>query len=192
MYRIESLLSARLFLAPQLVGERIYFISNLSGHLSLYAMDYGGSIPEPLLPPEIALQNPHLIGGESFFVFPELDKIVVMIDRDGDENYQPMLIPLNGGYPEPAFGDRFADYQTFISGCDPQNNKLYIYAASRKEPVNITYQADLKSRELTELGQSQYGFFPDGHNQQHDQVALVEGYTVGDNTLFIWRRQSTA
>ena len=49
--RIESFLSARLHLAPQLIGDRIYFISNLSGRLSLYAMNYGGSVPEPLLPP---------------------------------------------------------------------------------------------------------------------------------------------
>jgi hypothetical protein len=61
--RIESLLSSRLFLAPQLVYNRIYFISNLSGALSLYAMDHGGSVPEPLLPPNIALQNPELVMG---------------------------------------------------------------------------------------------------------------------------------
>jgi len=36
MEPIESLLSARLFLTPQLVQERIFFLSNLSGHLSLY------------------------------------------------------------------------------------------------------------------------------------------------------------
>ena len=82
MFRIESLLSARLFIAPQLAGQRIFFISNLSGHLSLYAMDYGGSVPEPLLPPNIALQNPELIGGHSFYVFPNLGKILVMIDHE--------------------------------------------------------------------------------------------------------------
>jgi hypothetical protein len=75
-YRIESLMSARLFVAPQFADERVYFLSNLSGHLSLYAMFYGGSVPEPLLPPNIALQNPHLIGGYSFYVFPELNKIL--------------------------------------------------------------------------------------------------------------------
>ena len=56
MVRIDALLSARLFLAPHQVGERIYFISNLSGHLSLYAMDANGSVPEPLLPPNIAFK----------------------------------------------------------------------------------------------------------------------------------------
>ena len=84
MYRIESLLAARQFVVPQLVGDRIYFISNLSGHMSLYAMDHGGSVPEPLLPPHIALQNPHLMNGNSFFVFPDLGKVIVMIDNDGN------------------------------------------------------------------------------------------------------------
>src|SRR5574341_699790 len=102
MIRIESLLSARLFLVPQIAGDRIFFISNLSGRLSLYVMDHGGSVPEPLLPPHIALQNPHLVGGYSYYVFPELGQIVVMIDQDGDENYQPMAIPMEGGFPEPA------------------------------------------------------------------------------------------
>ena len=97
MYRIEALLSARLFLRPEIVGDRIFFLSNLSGHNSLYAMNHGGSVPEPLLPPHIVLQNPHLIGGESFVVFKDLGKILVMIDKDGDENYLPMEIPLTGG-----------------------------------------------------------------------------------------------
>ena len=92
--RIESLLSARLFLEPQLVDGRLYFISSLSGHLSLFAMDAEGGVPEPLLPPQIALQNPELIGGLSFFVLPELDQILVMIDHDGDEIYRPFVIPL--------------------------------------------------------------------------------------------------
>jgi hypothetical protein len=69
-YRVDALMSARLFVAPQHARERLYFLSNLSGHLSLYAMSYGGSVPEPLLPPNIALQNPHLIDGESFYAFP--------------------------------------------------------------------------------------------------------------------------
>src|SRR3990170_7019833 len=107
-FKIESLLSARLFLSPQLVGDRIFFLSNLSGRISLYAMDHGGSVPEPLLPPDIALQTPALMNGKPFYVFPRLGKILVMIDRDGDENYQPNFVPIEGGLPESLFGGRFA------------------------------------------------------------------------------------
>src|SRR5260370_31917223 len=125
-YRIESLLAARLFLAPQSEADRIYFLSNLSGHLSLYAMQDGGSVPEPLLPPDIALQNPDLVDGYSFHIFPKLDKILVMIDRDGDENYQPMLIPMAGGFPEPAFYNYFAAYRVHLVDCDSAKNIVYL------------------------------------------------------------------
>ncbi len=186
MNRIESLLSARLFLVPQLAQNRIFFLSNTSGWISLYAMDYGGSVPEPLLPPHIALQNPHLIGGHSFFVFPELNKILVMIDKDGDENYQPMTIPINGGFPEPAFGDRFDNSRVHLGKCDPKKNLIYLTAESRSEQMNYTYQGNLATGELKELGRSAWGAYPDGVNDQHTRAILTDGYTVGDNVLYLW------
>ena len=186
MFRIESLLSARLFLHPQRVGDRIFFESNLSGHISLYAMDYGGSVPEPLLPPDIVLHNPHLINGKSFYVFPKLGKIVVMIDKDGDENYQPMSIPLGGGYPEATFNNFFAEYRVFMDRCDPALNVLYLIAESRKEPRIFTYQGNLQTGELTLLGESPYGLYPEGVNSDHSKVALLEEYTIGDHVLYLW------
>src|SRR5262245_37806239 len=125
MARIESFLAARLFLAPQRAGDHLYFISNLSGRMSLYRMAVKGSVPEALLPPDLALQNPELIGGMSFAVFPALGKILVMIDHDGNEIYQPMLTPLEGGFPESAFGDTFADYRVTCLKCDEDRNIAY-------------------------------------------------------------------
>lgn len=51
MARIESLLTTRLFLCPRQVDGRLYFLSNLSGRLSLYAMDEGGAYPSRFCPP---------------------------------------------------------------------------------------------------------------------------------------------
>ncbi|MBN1310542.1 MAG: S9 family peptidase [Anaerolineae bacterium] len=188
--QIEALLSARLFMAPQTIGERLYFISNLSGRLSLYAMDHGGSVPEPLLPPQIAMQNPHLLEGtESFYVFPKLGKILVMLDQDGDENYHPLLIPIKGGFPENAFGDAFADYRIHCLLCDPEANLTYLVAESCREQTMETYQSNLETGDLTKIGKSAYGLFPVGHSQDHTQVALVEQYTVGDGTLYLWPKR---
>src|SRR5262245_24621143 len=120
-------------MAPKAVGKRLYFYSNLSGKLSLYAMDHGGSIPEPLLPPEIALQNPHLQNGKPYEVFPDLDKVLVMIDHDGDEKYQPMFIPTEGGYPTPVFGSQLADYRTHLLETDTDKGTVYLVAESLKE-----------------------------------------------------------
>ena len=116
--RIESLLSARLFLNPQLAGDKLYFISDLAGRLSLYRMDVGGSVPEPLLPPGIALQNPELLGGYGFYALPDLDRIVLMLDQDGDENYQPQMIPLDGGFPEPLNEEVFSGMRTHLLDVD--------------------------------------------------------------------------
>jgi hypothetical protein len=189
MTRIESLLSARLFLVPQLVQNRIFFLSNLSGWISLYVMDYGGSVPEPLLPPNIALQNPHLIDGYSFFVFPDLDKILVMIDKDGDENYQPMLIPIAGGFPEPAFGDQLDNYRVHPGKCDEKRNLVYLVAESRSEQMMFAYQGDLSNGQLKELGRSPWGSVPDGVNDEHSKAILVDGYTIGDHVLYLWEKE---
>ncbi|HUH98065.1 MAG TPA: alpha/beta fold hydrolase [Anaerolineales bacterium] len=186
-YRIESLLSARLFLFPQHAGGRIYFLSNLSGHLSLYAMNYGGSVPEPLLPPHLALQNPELIGGYSYCVFPKIKRILVMIDHDGDENYQPMLIPLEGGFPEAGFKDYFANYRVHLALCDKARNMVYFMAERRDAPLQETYRADLRTGELTKLGESPWGLFPAAHNRGHTQTLVGEGYTVGDGVLYRFR-----
>src|SRR5215831_7893983 len=139
---IESLLAARLFVAPKLLGDRIFFLSNLGqgGHLSLYAMDMDGSVPEPLLPARIAVQNPELIGGEVFELFPKLGKILLMLDHDGDENYQPMLIPIEGGIPEPALGDALADYRVRCLHSDEERNLVYLNAESRKERMYVSFQ----------------------------------------------------
>jgi len=189
MYKIESLLSARLFLSPQRVGDNIYFVSNLSGRLSLYVMRFGGSVPEPLLPPNIALQNPELIGGYPFYVFPKIGKIMLMLDQDGDENYQPMSIPIDGGFPEPIFAE-FANTRAHCTECDLERSIAYFAIELNDQPVQKAYQADLASGTLTFLGESTYGVTPIGVNAAHDKVALLESYTIGDDCLYLWANGS--
>ncbi len=186
MFPIESLLSARLFLRPQVVDNYIYFISNLNGRNSLYRMKTGGSVPEPLLPPHIALQNPHLIEGISFVVFPQLAQILVMIDQDGDENYQPMLIPLAGGYPQPFHSELFQGNSVFAGGEDIEGNRICFIAQSRTESIFRTYLADLGSGEVTKLYEGVYGGIPVGNNKSYTNFILAEGYGAGDIVLFTY------
>lgn len=185
--KIESLLSARLFLQPQLVEDRLYFISNLGGHLSLYAMDRGGSVPEPLLPPDIALQNPHLVSGHPYHVFPRLGRILLMLDRDGDENYQPVLVPMEGGNPEAVFTETLADHRVHMDHPDPERNVAYFTAESRTEEMVRSFRADLASEKVTFLGESKWGSWVDGANRDHTRAVLVDGYTAGDHVLYLWR-----
>ena len=188
MYRIEALLSARLFLRPERVGDRIFFLSNLSGHNSLYAMNYGGSVPEPLLPPNIVLQNPHLIGGQSFAVLGKLGRIIVMIDRDGDENYLPMMIPVTGGFPEPAFDNFFENTRCHLGDVDPDLNLCVIAAESREEGMIRTYLCHFDTNEVEEIAASPYGCYPSATNEDDSRIVLVEGYMVGDTVAYLWGR----
>jgi dipeptidyl aminopeptidase/acylaminoacyl peptidase len=182
--RIEALLSARLFVEPRLVDDRIVFVSNLSGHLSLYAMDATGGVPEPLLPPQIALQNPELVGGELFHVFPGLGLILVLIDSDGDENYVPQLVPIDGGFPEPLTDEVFASGRAHLIDVDDAAEVAYFTVESRQESVLTAVRVELGTRAIETLWQSAYGPVVLAWTPDHSRVVLAEGYTNGDVVLY--------
>jgi dipeptidyl aminopeptidase/acylaminoacyl peptidase len=182
--RIESLLSARLFLEPQLVDETLYFVSNLAGHLSLYGMEVAGGVPQPLLPPRTALQNPELLGGHAFYVLPALGRIVVMIDHDGDENYEPFVVPLEGGFPEPLSRDAFDGRRSHLLDVDPATGIGYIGAESREESVYFALRADLGTGDVAELWESPYGARTLAWSPDHAHVVLADRYTMGDVVLY--------
>ena len=182
--RIEALLSARLFLEPQLAGDRIYFISNLSGHLSLYVMDASGGVPEPLVPPQLALQNPELIQGYSYHVLPRLGQIVLMIDQDGDENYVPYVIPIEGGFPKPLAEEAFRGRRTSLLDVDLETSTAYFNVQSREESIMSAVRVDLDAGEVENLGESPYGAFVFAWTPDHSRVVLADGYTIGDIVLY--------
>jgi pimeloyl-ACP methyl ester carboxylesterase len=182
--RLEALLSARLHLQPQLTNGRLYFISNLSGRLSLYAMDEEGSVPEPLLPPQLALQNPELVEGHSFQVLPDLGRIVVMIDHDGDENYEPFLIPIGGGFPEPLAAEAFNGRRSHLVSIDPDAAIAYFAAESRQESIISALRCDLASGEVETLAESMYGALPLAWTPDHSRVVLLDQYLFGDSLLY--------
>jgi pimeloyl-ACP methyl ester carboxylesterase len=182
--RIESLLSARLFIEPQLVDDRLYFVSNLSGHLSLYAMDASGGVPEPLLPPQIALQNPELVGGHLFHVLPELQQILVMIDSDGDENYIPHLVSIEGGFPERLAEEVFADGRSHLVHIDDETGTAFFAVESREETSTTAISVELATQATEALWQSKYGAFVAAWSPDLSRIALMDGYTLGDIVLY--------
>ena len=191
---IEVLLSARLFVYPKTWQDKLFFISNMGqgGHFSLYSMQSGGSLPQPLLPPQIALQNPSLMDGASFIIFESLKKILVMLDQDGDENYQPMFIPLEGGLPEPALGDHLKDFKVAVTEADPAQNLIYFTAEGRTEEINKSYRANLVTGELTLFHESKWANFVVGVSQDHRRAIILESYSTGDVVLYEWQEGQTA
>ena len=189
-FPLESLLSARRVLSPQLVDDYLYFLSDASGVISLYRMSRGGSMPEPLLPSTVALQNPHLMIGESFVVFPDLSKVLVMIDNNGDENYQPCFVPLEGGIPESIFGDKYQKQQLACIHYDRAKNIVYFYRDDRKTPNIECLRTSLEDLEELSLGTSIYGNYCAGASRDHSKVILVDGYTAADNVLYLWTNKA--
>jgi len=182
--RIESLLSARLFVEPQLADDRLTFVSNLSGHLSLYAMDASGGVPEPLLPPQMALQNPDLVGGYLFHVVPSLGRIVVMLDADGDENYVPHVVPLEGGFPKPLAEEAFAGGRSHLLHVQDATETAYFVVESREESRMTAIRVDLPSGAAQTIWQSEYGAYLAAEMLEGNRVILADGYTTGDVVLY--------
>ena len=185
-YPLESLLSARSLMAPVLVDDYIYFLSNMSGQISLFRMPKEGGMPDPLLPPDIALQNPHLMMGESFTVFPDLGKILVMIDNNGDENYQACTIPLDGGIPRNIFADKYVGQQLACVRKDIENSTAYFINDDRKTPNIKSFRLSLRTMKETSLGTSVYGNYAAGANKDNTEVVVIDAYTAADNILYLW------
>ncbi len=144
-----------------------------------------------MLPAGLALQNPHIMFGHSFYVLPRLDKILVMIDENGNENYQPCFISLSGGIPEPIFGDRFRNEQLVCLYCDVEKNIAYFVRDYRKTPNIEGLMVDLATLGVTSLGTSLYQNAYNGVNRDHSIVILADGYTAADTVLYIWREGMT-
>jgi esterase/lipase len=153
-------------------------------------MSKNGSLPEPLLPSGLALQNPHLMNGESFVVFPDLNKVLVMIDNDGDENYQAHFIPMEGGIPESIFGEKYQKQQLACMHYDRDSNIAYFFRDDRKTPNIECLRVDLESLGEMSLGTSIYGNYCAGSSKDHSKVILIDSYTTADNALYLWKSES--
>src|SRR5262245_32987876 len=147
-------------------------------------MDASGGVPEPLLPPQVALQNPDLVGGELFHVVPGLGRIVVMIDSDGDENYVPYTIPAEGGFPEPLAPEAFAGGRSHLVHVDDAVKIAYFAVESREESSIGAIRVDLASGAADSLWRSPYGAVVAAWTPDHSRVVLTDGYTIGDSVLY--------
>ena len=190
-FPLESLLSARQLVEAKISGDKVYFISNMSGAYSLYEMEKQGSIPIPLLPEGTALQNPHLIAGASYLIYPKLGKIIISMDFNGDELYQPHEIPITGGIPKPVFGDKFKGMQVILADPDYSRNIFYLAVDDRKNPGYELIRVNLETMEEKSFGKTTYGKFLYGNSEDHSIIIEGEGYGPADNVLILNKNGTT-
>jgi pimeloyl-ACP methyl ester carboxylesterase len=96
-----------------------------------------------------------------------------------------MLIPLLGGFSEPAFDNFFKNYRVHLSGCDIDRNIVYFNAERRDAPLQEAYRADLRTNKLEKLDQSEWGAFPAGYSEDHSKVFISDSYSMGDGVLYL-------
>ena len=105
-----------------------------------------------------------------------------MIDRDGDEDYRPFTIPLEGGFPEPLAGDGFAGYRSHL--VDVDGEIAYLAGESREESLINGLRCNLRTGELEELHASKYGAIPTAWTSDHSRVVFEDEYLLGDDILY--------
>ncbi len=107
-----------------------------------------------------------------------------MIDHDGDENYEPFVIPLDGGFPEPLAEESFRGRRSSLLDVDPETATAYFNAQSREEAMEFALRVDLESGQVEEVGRSMYGAYVGAWTPDHSRVFLVDGYSAGDVVLY--------
>lgn len=194
-YRIESLLAAKLYVAPEAANGRVYFYSDLGGKLSLYSMPANGLAPgeQPTLltPPDLALPNPHhLEGSVALKPLPALGGVLIMLDHNGDENYQPSLVPFEGGAPIPIFGDHFAGQQVICAHVDEDTLDALLIVDPRNAAIYNVFRVNLGTRVIRELWSTPYVGGIGGWNKQLTDMVHADSYTMGDVVLYHYREEA--
>ncbi|OLS26406.1 MAG: Acylamino-acid-releasing enzyme [Candidatus Heimdallarchaeota archaeon LC_3] len=186
-FPIGSLLSARQFLEPKIYEDTIFFISNLIGHYSLYEMKKEGSLPVPMIPETIALQNPHIMHtSASYEIFPKLNKLIVMIDENGNELYQPFLVSMyTGGVPSPLFEDKYKNFQVNLQEVDHENNFAFFNIDDRINPGYELILANIETGEIISFGRTPSGLFVIGFSAYYNKILVSENYGLADEVLYL-------
>lgn len=187
---LSSLLSARYMGAPQLTGMRIYFIARFSGIHMLYSMEYGGSVPEPLLPDAYPLGNPDMAESRLFHVIPEQSRILVLLDREGDEDHRPYWIPLQGGIPQPAITSE-QPYERYSFLAATKNGGKLFFAAEHTEDGKIhLLMLEPESGMVESLFNGENELEIGDLALHEDEILLIE--QISESESAIWQVKTTA
>jgi pimeloyl-ACP methyl ester carboxylesterase len=186
-YGIDSLLSTHLCLSPRIFRDRVIFISDLSGRLSLYGMSVAGGAWKPLLPPGVALQNPaQMYGASLFLVVPGMERILIALDSHGDELYQPYLIPMDGGSPEPLFPGGGTPEVWMPIGLNAGTSTVYFRTEEHRSGDREIVSVDLRTLEVKSFGKSPLLMPWVCADAAHAVVITCDQYAIGDEVLYRW------
>lgn len=185
--RLEQLLSFRTHLCPELHNDKIFFVSNLSGFYGLYAMPFEGGFPQPLLPTDISLHDPTMMYGSKLFSsVPNINKIIIMLDDNGNENYQPYLIPVGGGIPEKLFAEDEAANKYLLTNLDKDLSIAYFIKENTFSKNREIFQVNLKTMKSETIAANPYVAIGVAYNKKHETVIFSEHFVDDDDSIYLW------
>jgi dipeptidyl aminopeptidase/acylaminoacyl peptidase len=140
-------------------GERVLFVSNISGQFNLWAVDLDGGWPEQLTTFLDQTVRGVAVRGDGAILFGA--------DRDGDEAYQLFRIPPEGGWPE-QLTDLPQVQHEITGGAWAPDGRSFAFAANSRTPTDgevfVWREGEAEPRYL--FGEGMYtfafGFSPDG------------------------------
>ena len=169
----------RLFPIAQLTphGERILFVSNLSGQFNLWSVELDGGWPEQL--------TTFVDNAVRGVAIREDGTILFHADHDGDEFHQLYRIPADGGWPE-QLTDRAQVQHELSPGSWAPDGKSFAFSSNMRTPTDgevfVWREGDAEPRYL--FGEGKYafafGFSPDG-----TKLLAVEFRSNSDTSIWV-------
>lgn len=122
--------------------KKLFFTSNMSGKMNIWAMDLPGTFPY------LFSQYDESCGGIQ--VDPHHRHVYAQFDKDGDENHHIYTLPYEGGIPKPFITGKSED-KFFLSETSEDGNRVY-YMTSEGNPSFLnTYVHNLETGKKTLL-----------------------------------------
>jgi dipeptidyl aminopeptidase/acylaminoacyl peptidase len=169
----------RLFPVAQLTpdGERVLFVSNISGQFNLWAVELDGGWPDQLT---------NFVDNSVRGVAVRDDGTILFhADEDGDEFHQLYRIPADGGWPE-QLTDREQVQHELSPGSWAPDGKSFAFSSNMRTPTDgevfVWREGDTEPRYL--FGEGMYafaaGFSPDG-----SKLLAVEFRSNSDTSIWV-------
>jgi dipeptidyl aminopeptidase/acylaminoacyl peptidase len=143
-------------------GERVLFVSNISGQFNLWSVAVAGGWPEQLTSfPDRSVRE--------VAVAPD-GMILFTADKDGDEFTQLFRIPAGGGWPEQLTDLEQVQHAIFPSAWAPDGGRFAFSANSRRPTDGEVFVWDGSGEPRYLFGEGMYAFggnfSPDGKTLQ--------------------------
>jgi dipeptidyl aminopeptidase/acylaminoacyl peptidase len=169
----------RLYPVAQLTpdGERVLFVSNLSGQFNLWSVELDGGWPDQL--------TTFVDNAVRGVAVREDGTILFHADHDGDEFHQLYRIPADGGWPE-QITDREQVQHELSPGSWAPDGKSFAFSSNMRTPTDgevfVWREGDAEPRYL--FGEGKYAFAvsfsPDG-----TKLLAVEFRSNSDTSVWV-------